>query len=92
METFTFYLDRKVTAWYRETHEIEAESLEDAKKQMIESFNEGYTDETFIQQELIHDTIENMEVEDNDGWPTAELFDDEDGHIADNGKTSLTHK
>lgn len=89
METFTFYLDRKVTAWYRETHQIDAESLEDAKKQMIESFNEGYTDGTFIEQELIYDTIEDMSIKENDGWPTMELFDEEDVAIINNGEKSF---
>lgn len=89
METFTFYLDRKVTAWYRETHMLEAESLEDAKKQMIESFNDGSIDDTFIGQELIYDTIENMSTKDNDGWPTEELFDEDDECIARNGDKSI---
>ena len=38
METYRFFIDRKVTDWIREWHEIEAESLEAAKKEMIEAF------------------------------------------------------
>ena len=31
-ETFDFYVDQKVTTWYRTHFEIEAESLAEAKK------------------------------------------------------------
>ena len=36
MAKFDFYLDRKVTAWMREHHLIEAETAEEARQKMIE--------------------------------------------------------
>jgi hypothetical protein len=77
-ESFTFYIDRKVTIWIRETHEVEAETYEEAEKQMIESFKEDTEcDETFVEQETLYDTIEKLEPGDNDGSPTVELYSDE---------------
>jgi hypothetical protein len=36
MKTFNFYLDQKVTTWYRTNYEVEAESLEEAEKKAIQ--------------------------------------------------------
>ena len=36
MKTFNFYLDTKVTDWYRTDFEIEANSEEEAKQKAIE--------------------------------------------------------
>ena len=38
MAKFDFYLDRKVTAWMREHHLIEAETAEEARQKMIDNF------------------------------------------------------
>ena len=73
-EKFDFYLDRKVTIWVREQHSIEAESKEEAKKEMIEAFKDNLCSESFNEQEWLYDTETFMEPGDNDGQSTSELF------------------
>jgi hypothetical protein len=78
MEQFYFNVERKITTWVRERHSISAESKEDAIKQMIILFKEdelGDTD-TFIEQERLYDTDEYMEVVDNQGQATTEIYAD----------------
>lgn len=85
METFDFYLDTKVTTWYRTPFEIEANSLEEAKQKAIEFIEkDGHSD---ISWEQIDDTIQGMSVEENDGESTEELYTYSDGEmIWDNGE------
>jgi len=73
-QTFNFYLDRKVTIWVREQHSIEAESEEEAKKEMIEAFKDNFCSESFNEQEWLLDTETMLEPGDNGGESTAELF------------------
>ncbi len=85
METFNFYLDTKVTAWYRTPFEIEADTLEEAKEKAIDYVKSGET--TYISWEQIDDTVETMSVKDNDGESTEELYTNSDGEmIWDNGE------
>jgi len=81
METFNFYLDTKVTTWYRTNFEIDADNLEDARKKAIEMYKSGTLSEFGWEQ--ICDTIEMMSVKENGGYPTEELFS-EDESIFDN--------
>lgn len=74
MQTFEFYLDRKVTQWYRETHYLEANSLEEARSKMIELFLEDDTSDTFDCQDAMNDTWDDLTPEQNNGNPTAELY------------------
>jgi uncharacterized protein (DUF1786 family) len=78
MEQFYFNVERKITTWVRERHSITAESKEDAIKQMIVEFKEGELDysDTFIEQEHLYDCDTNMDIEDNDGNATCELYFD----------------
>ena len=75
-KTYRFYIDRKITDWIREWHEVEADSLEDAKKEMIESFKDNMCAETFDYQEGLN-VEEYIEPGENDGNATAELYCDE---------------
>lgn len=79
METFDFYLDTKVTGWYRTPFEIEANSLEEAKLKAIEFVKSGET--SYISWEQIDDTVETMSVKDNDGESTNELYTYSDGEM-----------
>lgn len=74
MQTFIFYLDKKVTTWYREEHLVEAETLQDAQKIMINNFADDDTDETFDSQEEMLDTWEELTPEENNGQPTREVW------------------
>lgn len=81
MKEFRFYQDVKVKTWVRQSFSVEAESKEEALK-MVERFKTediGSSDE----QNLIYDTEwiteawEEMSVEDNGGFSTIELYDNE---------------
>jgi hypothetical protein len=74
---YDFYIDRKMTVWVREFHTIKADSLDEAKKKMIDSFRQSECEETFYEQETLYDTLESIEPGDNDGNPTLELYCDE---------------
>lgn len=80
-QTFDFFIDRKVSHWVREYHQIEAESLDDAKAEMAARFHDSLCVDTFDYQEALDDTEEYLEPGDNDGNPTAELYSDEDGQL-----------
>jgi hypothetical protein len=77
MQTFEFHLDKKVTSWYRETHYVDAETLQQAQKIMIDKFLDGNTDDTFNYQEQIDDTWEEITTQENDNQPTKELWCEE---------------
>jgi hypothetical protein len=86
MKTFNFYVDTKVTAWYRTNFEIEANSEEEAKKKSIEFVMND--DHSGISWEHIDETIETMSVGDNDGQSTEELYDTHGNMIWDNTENS----
>ena len=85
METFNFYLDTKVTTWYRTPFEIEAESLEEAEKKAIEFRERG--DNTDVPWEQVDETIEGMTPEENGNQPTEEMYNEESNLIWDNTKS-----
>ena len=79
METFDFYLDTKVTTWYRTPFEIEAETLEAAKQKAVEFIDKDR--HTEISWEQIDETIELMSVKENDNQSTQELYYEPVGDI-----------
>ena len=79
MESFDFYLDTKVTTWYRTPFEIEANSLEEAQKLAIDYVkDDGHSTQSW---EHIDDTIEVMEPGDNGGQSTEELYYNGTGNV-----------
>jgi hypothetical protein len=72
MKSFDFYLDTKVTTWYRTPFEIEASSLEEAKQKAIEFVKDD--EHSSISWEQIDETTEVMSVDENDGQSTEELY------------------
>jgi hypothetical protein len=72
MKTYDFYLDTKVTTWYRTPFEIEANSLEEAKQKAIEFVKED--EHSSISWEQIDETTEVMSVDENGGESTEELY------------------
>ena len=72
MATFDFYLDTKVTTWYRTPFEIEANSLEEAKELAIKFVEDTHHSE--IPWEQVDETIEIMSVKENGGESTEELY------------------
>jgi hypothetical protein len=73
---YYFYVDRKITTWVREKHSISAESKEEAIREMILEFKENELEDTmtYVEQEHLYDTDTQMDIEDNNGNSTAELY------------------
>lgn len=72
MRTFNMYLDQKVTTWMRTEFNIEAETIEEAKKLAIEKLERGDLD--VIGWDEITESKEIMLPKENDGCATAELY------------------
>jgi len=84
MDKFEFHIDRKCTIWVREYHQFEAENYEQAERIIRENFRLSATDNTFTMQDIQHETLEDMAIEENGGWPTAELYNIIGHKLADN--------
>lgn len=82
MEKFNFHLDQKVTTWMRTEFEIEAETLEQAVKIVREKYDSGDLYE--LPWDEIEGVKEIMEVGDNGGEPTEELYDENGNLILNN--------
>lgn len=59
---FKFQLEKKVTMWVKEFHEVEAETEQEAEAIMVKNAQEGKTDETFLLQDEMHETITDTDV------------------------------
>lgn len=73
-KTFDFYVDQKVTTWYRTHFEVEAGSLAEAKKKALEFYEKGNTSD--LPWEQYDGTTELMSVEENDGASVTEIYTD----------------
>ena len=89
MTTHTFFIDRKVTMWIRETHEVQAESYDNAREIMESKIEGENTDDTFIGQEWLDDTITDMTLEDNEWNAVTELYNDKMELICQDGKDDM---
>jgi hypothetical protein len=72
MPTFNMYLDQKITTWMRTEFNVEAETIEEAKRIAIEKLERGDLDE--IGWEEVENTQEVLQPRDNGGCSTAELY------------------
>jgi hypothetical protein len=73
-KTFDFYVDQKVTTWYRTHFEIEAGSLAEANKKALEFYEQGNTSD--LPWEQYDGTTELMNVKENGGASVTELYTD----------------
>ncbi len=69
---YDFYVDQKVTTWYRTNFEIEASSEEEAKQKALEFIERG--DESEIGWEHIDGCLELLSPRDNGGESTKEVY------------------
>lgn len=69
---FHFYVDQKVTAWYRTDFGIVADNVEDARKQAIELVKKHETEA--FGWGVLHDTVRVLTPDENNGQSTAELY------------------
>ena len=82
-KVFEFYLDQKVTNWYRTNFEIEADTEEEALKMAIKFVEEGKAEE--IGWDEIEGVITPLDVTDNDGYSTQEIYFEDGSMIYQNG-------
>jgi len=82
MGTFNFSLQQKVTTWMQTDYEIEAETLEEAKKKAIQFHDERHTENIGWEESM--DVQEPLAPEDNGGEPTEEIYDEEGNVIWNN--------
>jgi hypothetical protein len=84
---YKYYIDRKITSWYRENYTVEASSQEEADKLMIAA-NEGsipMPDINYIHS--LDDSNQNMTVEENEGFGVTEIYREaDDQQIYNDGK------
>jgi len=78
MENFNLYVDRKSTVWEREYYNVEAENIQEATKKILDY------DCDLDDSEILYETLEYMDVDENDGESTLEIFDDSDKLIYSN--------
>lgn len=71
METFNLCVDRKYTVWEREYYTIEAESENEALEKCLSPDTEA--DDC----EFMYDTADYMTPDQNDNYPTLEVFNDD---------------
>lgn len=93
MKTFEFYQDEKMTIWHRTKFYVEAETEEQAAEIVRKACEDapikcdavgelGHESDS----EYLYDTVENMIVEENDGFATIEVYDIHNNLIAKDGK------
>ena len=81
---FEFYLDQKVTNWMRTNFEIEADTEEEARKMAIKFVEEGKAEE--IGWDEVEGVITPMDINDNDGLSTEEIYFEDGSMIYQNGE------
>lgn len=74
MESYNFYIDRKNAIWNREYYTVKANSKEEALTKVVN----GNVD--FYDTELLYETEEYLNPEENNGASTVEVYD-ADGDI-----------
>jgi hypothetical protein len=83
-KVFNFYFDQKVTNWMRTNFEIEADTEEEAQKLAIKFVEEGKTEE--IGWDEVEGVITPMDITDNDGDSTQEIYFEDGSMIYQNGE------
>lgn len=83
-KVFEFYLDQKVTSWYRTKFEIEADTEDEARKKSIDFIKEGKDDD--IGWEEVEGVVTPMDVTENDGYSTEEIYYEDGSMVYQNGK------
>ena len=86
-QEFDVYIDERVMIWNRLKFSVEAETLEEAKEKAVFMVTNDREEIDFYDFELLHDTLTEMELEDNDGNSTLELYCEKDTDlIYENGE------
>lgn len=70
----SYYIDEKVTIWRRTYYNVEG-TEEEIKNKLVESV-EGSSDLEIFDSEILYETEESMTLENNNGNPTIEIFNE----------------
>ena len=85
---YNFKLDVKCTIWERSNICIEADSFEEATKIVQEKIIDNSYMMDAEYNEILYDTLDSMTVEQNGGYSTIEIMDEEGTIIFENGLTN----
>lgn len=85
MSNFYIKVDQKVTIWMQNTVAVEADSKDEAIKQLANDLkSRGVCQLNIMESEVLYETEEPITVKDNDGEPTIEIIDKyKDGYGSD---------
>lgn len=86
---FEFYIEEKLMIWNRLKFSVEAETLEEAKEKAKYMVTKEREDIEFWDNVMLYDTLTEMEVGDNEGNPTLELYYDDGEMLYDNANEEL---
>jgi len=84
LDEFEFFVDQKHTIWYRSYFTVKAKSYEDATEKVSQMFRDD--DLPTDDWEILHDTLEEMSLEDNGGASTLELYTENGDRVLQNGE------
>ena len=90
MKEFHFYIDEKVTIWNRLKFCVEAETIDEAKEKAKYMIVKDREEIDHYDSMYLDDTLEEIEVKDNDDNATLELYCEQDTElIYDNAENQL---
>jgi hypothetical protein len=78
---FEFYIEERLMIWNRLKFSVEAETLEEAKEKAKYMVTKEREDIEFWDNIMLYDTLTEMEIGDNEGNPTLELYCDKDAEL-----------
>ena len=87
---YRFYKNEMATIWYQDVYLVEAETEEQAQKLFIEACKEGdeseYDEVELDYSEPLFETWSPISLEDNEGYSTIEIINENGNLIWENGK------
>ncbi len=84
MKKFRFYVDQRIKTWERTRFAIEAEDKKEAVKKAIEFLKDSNECLDNVEVEILYETSTEMDVEENRGAATRELFSEDGQEISNN--------
>lgn len=74
-KNYEFYIDEKVTLWQRHKYVVNADSYEEALDKVAQELNDQeFSDDIFVETDMLYDTIEYIDPKENNGQSTKELI------------------
>ena len=86
MNDFRFYIDQKITTWQRVRFTINAKTQEEATEKAEKFLKDPDECPEESEYEIVHETNQDMSLEENEGNATRELFNENGNEIANNAE------